>query len=32
VLDAEGRLRFRMKGAARLPDVLAALQGATPGS
>jgi hypothetical protein len=32
VLDGEGRLRFRMKGAARLPDVLAALQSATPGS
>ena len=31
VLDADGGLRFRMKGAARLPDVLAALQGATPG-
>ena len=31
VLDADGRLRFRMKGAARPADVLAALQDATPG-
>jgi len=30
VLDGDGRLRFRMKGAARLPDVLAALENVAP--